>query len=136
MKTFGEELVNFFVIKDRYEIIYPCIGPLISQEGYETDFHSIVAEMNKRVKKVGIGISEDIKIREKDYDKVIVANIFEYKFRGVLFLPEITRWTSYKEGDELNTIKHFLNNVEKGVYYYMMSKSLFSYILREEYKKK
>lgn len=127
MFTLSDKIINFLDIKNGDEIIYPGVGPLTKQDSYETIFNEIAEQIRKKraVVKVGLSISKEVKVKI-DYDRIEVVSAFSYKIKGMLFLPNISRWIPSGMTNEVDAIKHFLSNVKRGgLFLYDINNNIF-----------
>lgn len=127
MFTIGDKIINFLGIKDGHEIIYPAVGPLTRPDSYEVIFNEVLEQIKPKrlIIKVGLSTSKEIKNRT-DYDKMVVVSAFSYKIKGMLFLPNISRWIPNGMISEVDAVNHFLGNVKKGgLFLYDINNNIF-----------
>lgn len=114
MVLLGDKLIEFFNIKDGDEIIYPGVGPLKSAESYEVIFENIFKEIKRKRNTLKIGLVISDSFKRPEYDKLLKVSVFSYTIRGLLFIPNISRWIPTMEASELAAVTKFLGNVKKG----------------------
>lgn len=129
LEAFLIKIKDFFTeefSKEEVKIYFP--GVAIEKGGYEVELDEIInCLINiKNVKKTGIILFDKVREERADID-IIVGNLFEIKYNGILFIPRITKWRineilpnnsnsiySNKYHSILYSIRKLLSNIQSG----------------------
>lgn len=95
-----EEFVEFFNLeKGSVNLYFP--GLKKTREGYEVDFHSFANRLEKakpslEIKRIGINHNKETANFRKDLDEVLIGDLYDKNYNGIIFLPRFRTWSDPK----------------------------------------
>lgn len=94
--TLETTFAEFFSLeKGKVNLYFP--GLKKTGEGYEVDFHNFAdrlekAKLDLKTRRIGINHNKETADSRKDLDKVLIGNLYDQNYNGIIFLPRFRTW--------------------------------------------